>query len=154
MEQWIVILLFVISIIASSSKPKKGAAEAKESQEVPDLEATFEEILKKATENSAPKKVKQPVNSPTPTTYVPTTSPKEVYRPMQTAPEGRDYGKPNLSPSKPNKRNTSPRPKKITPKSQPVQAQVVAEEEVSQEVIDARNLIIYDAILNPKHTEY
>ena len=33
-------------------------------------------------------------------------------------------------------------------------AQVVAEEEVSQEVIDARNLIIYDAILNPKHTEY
>lgn len=153
MEQWIVILLFVISIIASSSKPKKGAAEAKESQEVPDLEATFEEILKKATEKSTPKEVKQPVTLPIPTPTTSTTSNREVYRPMEVAPEGRDYGKKNLSPAK-TKRNTPPRPKKTLPKSEPVPTQVVAEEEVSQEVIDARNLIIYDAILNPKHTEY
>ena len=153
MEQWIVILLFVISIIASSSKPKKGAAEAKESQEIPDLEATFEEILKKATEKSTPKEVKQPVTSPIPTPSTSTTSNREMYRPMQVAPEGRDYGKKNLSPAK-TKRNTPPRTKKTTPKSEPVPTQVVAEEEVSQEVIDARNLIIYDAILNPKHTEY
>lgn len=153
MEQWIVILLFVISIIASSSKPKKAAAEAKESQEVPDLEATFEEILKKATEKSTPKEVKQPVTSPIPTPSTSTTSNREAYRPMVVAPEGRDYGKKNLSPAK-TKRNTPPRPKKTTPKIEPVPTQVVAEEEVSQEVIDARNLIIYDAILNPKHTEY
>lgn len=153
MEQWIVILLFVISIIASSSKPKKGAAETKESQEIPDLEATFEEILKKATEKSTPKEVKHPMTSPIPTTSTSTTSNREVYRPMVVAPEGRDYGKKNLSPAK-TKRNTPPRPKKTLPKSEPVPTQVVAEEEVSQEVIDARNLIIYDAILNPKHIEY
>lgn len=153
MEQWIVILLFVISIIASSSKPKKGATEAKESQEVPDLEATFEEILKKATEKSTPKEVKQPVTSPIPTPSTSTTSNREMYRPMEVAPEGRDYGKKNLSPAK-TKRNTPPCTKKTLPKSEPVPTQVVAEEEVSQEVIDARNLIIYDAILNPKHTEY
>lgn len=153
MEQWIVILLFVISIIASSSKPKKATAEAKESQEVPDLEATFEEILKKATEKSTPKKVKQSVTSHIPTPSTSTTSNREVYRPMEVAPEGRDYGKKNLLPAK-TRRNTPPRPKKTTPKSEPVPTQVVAEEEVSQEVIDARNIIIYDAILNPKHTEY
>ena len=149
MEQWIVILLFVISIIASSSKPKKGAAEAKEPQEIPDLEATFEEILKKATEKSAPKEVKQPVTSPIPTPSTSTISNREVYRPMQVAPEGRDYGKKNLSPA-----NTPPRPKKTTPKSEPVPTQVVTDEEAQLETIDARNLIIYDAILNPKHTEY
>ena len=153
MEQWIVILLFVISIIASSSKPKKGATEAKESQEVPDLEAAFEEILKKATEKSTPKEVKQPVASPIPTPYTSTTSNREMYRPMEVAPEGRDYGKKNLSPAK-TKRNTPPRPKKTTPKREPVPTQVVTDEETQLETIDARNLIIYDAILNPKHTEY
>lgn len=153
MEQWIVILLFVISIIASSSKPKKGAAEAKGPQEIPDLEATFEEILKKATEKSAPKEVKQPVTSPIPTPSTSTTSNREVYRPMQVAPEGKDYGKRNLSPAI-TKRNTPPRPKKTTPKSEPVLTQVVTNEETQLETIDARNLIIYDAILNPKHTEY
>lgn len=153
MEQWIVILLFVISIIASNGKSKKAAAEVKESQEVPDLEATFEEILKKATEKSTPKEVKQPVTSPIPTPSTSTTSNRDVYRPMVVAPEGRDYSKKNLSPAK-TKRNTPPRSKKTTPKREPVPTQVVAEEEVSQKVIDARNLIIYDAILNPKHTEY
>lgn len=153
MEQWIVILLFVISIIASNGKSKKAAAEAKESQEIPDLEATFEEILRKATEKSTPKEVKQPVTSAIPTPSTSTTSNREVYRPMEVAPEGRDYGKKNLSPAK-TKRNAPPRPKKTTPKSQPVQAQVVTDEEAQLETIDARNLIIYDAILNPKHTEY
>lgn len=153
MEQWIVILLFVISIIASSSKPKKGAAEAKEPQEIPDLEATFEEILKKATEKSTPKEVKQPMTSPIPTPSTSTTSNREVYRPMEVAPEGRDYGKKNLSSAK-TKRNTPPRPKKTTPKREPMPTQVVTDEETQLETIDARNLIIYDAILNPKHTEY
>ena len=153
MEQWIIILLFVISIIASNGKSKKAAAEAKESQEVPDLEATFEEILKKATEKSTPKAVKQPMTLPIPTPSTSTTSNREIYRPMEVSLEGRDYGKKNISSSN-NKRNTPPRPKKTLPKSEPVPTQVVTDEVTQLETIDARNLIIYDAILNPKHTEY
>lgn len=151
MEQWIVILLFIISIAASSSKAKKAAAEAKNAQKESEFEAALEDILKKAAKGDANIEVKQVTPAPTYTTAPPVK--EDAYKPMQIAPEGRNYDKKSVTTTKP-KRNVPPRPKKATPKSEPVPTQDTSNEEILPEGIDARNLIIYEAILNPKHTEY
>ena len=154
MEQWIVILLFIISIAASSKKAKKAAeAQQAQQQEESELETALEDILRKAAEGSAKIDVKTPTLAPIPAPSDTSSPQEQAYKPMQVAPEGNKYGKMSVNTYK-TTRNAPSRPKKTTQKNAHISTESSENADTAPEIIDARNLIIYEAILNPKHTEY
>lgn len=163
MEEWIVIILAVISIIAGSKGNKKRAAEPTEES----LEGGFEELLRELGANQPEQKrveVKPkpvPTHTPKPMTTA-TTQPKPRaqrqmttdYKPAAIPPEGKAYNYSNGSTSR-SKRATASRStikakaKPIAPPEEPAN-----NNEAQFEDINLRDMVIYDAILNPKHTEY
>ena len=163
MEEWIVIILAVISIIAGSKGNKKRAAEPTEES----LEGGFEELLRELGANQPGQKRVEVEPTPVPT-HTPkpmsttTTQPKpRAQRQMTTdnkpaaiPPEGKAYNYSNGSTSR-SKRVTASRSttkakaKLIAPPEEPAN-----NNEAQFEDINLRDMVIYDAILNPKHTEY
>lgn len=165
MEEWIVIILAVISMIAGSKGNKKRAAEPTEES----LEGGFEELLRElGADQPEQKRVEvEPTPKPVPT-HTPkpmstaTTQPKPRaqrqmttdYKPAAIPPEGKAYNYSNGSTSR-SKRATASRSttkaktKPIAPPEEPI-----TNNEAQFEDINLRDMVIYDAILNPKHTEY
>lgn len=160
MEEWIVIILAVISIIAGSKGNKKRAAEPTEES----LEGGFEELLRElGADQPEQKRVEvKPKPVPTPKPTIEQTSPSAQYRPMQVPVEGREYRQTTTrsqSSSKPTPRRSAAmsrstakaktKAKPIAPPEEPAN-----NNEAQFEDINLRDMVIYDAILNPKHTEY
>lgn len=160
MEEWIVIILAVISIIAGSKGNKKRAAEPTEES----LEGGFEELLRElGADQPEQKRVEvKPTPVPTPKPTIEQTTPSAQYRPMQVPAEGREYKQTTThsqSGSKPTPRRSAAmsrttakaktKTKPIAPPEEPAN-----NNEAQFEDINLRDMVIYDAILNPKHTEY
>lgn len=160
MEEWIVIILAVISIIAGSKGNKKRAAEPTEES----LEGGFEELLRElGADQPEQKRVEvKPTPVPTPKPTIEHTSPSAQYRPMQVPVEGREYKQATTrsqSSSKPTPRRSAAmsrttakaktKTKPIAPPEEPAN-----NNEAQFEDINLRDMVIYDAILNPKHSEY
>lgn len=161
MEEWIVIVLAVISMIAGSKGNKKRAAEPTEES----VEGGFEELLRElGADQPEQKRVEvEPTPVPTPKPTIEQTTPSAQYRPMQVPIEGREYKQTTTrsqSGSKPTPRRSAAisrstakaktKTKPITPPEEPT----TNNNEAQFEDINLRDMVIYDAILNPKHTEY